>query len=108
MARPKDVNNRKKRMKTIILNKIAFITLRSQIEQFGSFDFSAWVSKKVIEEFGRGPEAQLMAQIEQLVEEHKILDEEYRAKIGAQTGVLSDLRNKMRANGEKTMSVWDY
>jgi len=107
MARPKDVDNKKKRTRSALLSKRAFETLKTQIHLFGSFNWSAWVSKKVIEDFGRGPEAQLMAQINELQEEANISREQFEAKIRVVASLLSDLREKKKEKGEKTLSLMD-
>jgi len=107
MARPKDVDSKKKRTKTVLLNKIAYEILITQIHLFGKFSFSGWINKKVIEDFGRGPEAQIVAQMNELQEEANVSREKFEANIDALKTRLNDLREKKKAKGEKTLSIID-
>lgn len=77
----KDCDNRKKRKKGVILKPLAYIALSDHREEFPKFDLSAWVSNKIIEEFGVNKKQYALMKIHKLEEERDFAMAKFQRQI---------------------------
>lgn len=109
VGRPKKYETRKGRTKAVVLSDAAAKIL-DEIRKVGDlnktkFDFSAWVSRKVVQEFRKDKEVYLKEQIYELQAERDHKYNEYSNRIQALAITLNNMRDKKH---QKTLEAFQF
>jgi len=96
-----DRQNRKKRTKLIILSPTAFDVWKELRTKSPTWDFSNWISHKLVAEFKVDNTTHLLAKIKEMQSERDAINERFDVQLRGLVSKLNEERDKERRREER-------